>query len=181
MSQRRELLLGSGPLDVVVTLGTDHHPFARLVDWIDQWVADTPGATAIVQHGTAPAPRHAEGHALLDPAAIPALMARAGVVVGHAGPGTVLDARSAGRLPVIVPRLARLGEVVDDHQVTFSRWMHDRGQAICVTDEFDLRTRIAEALAEPAAYAVASGTEAPPPAVTLFGDLVDGMLSGRAR
>lgn len=175
------LLTGTGPVDVVVTLGTDHHPFARLVDWIDGWVADTAGATAVIQHGTAPAPRHAEGHAVLDPAAIPALMGRARVVVGHAGPGTVLDARGAGHVPIVVPRRARLGEVVDDHQVTFGRWMHERGQAVCVEDEAALRDRITAALADPAAFAVAVGDGTPPAAVTLFGDLVDGMLRGRVR
>lgn len=164
------------PLHVVVTLGTDHHPFARLVGWVDAWAADHPGQRCVVQHGTAPPPAHAEGHRMLDPADIPGLMGGARIVVGHAGPGTVLDARSAGRLPVIVPRLAALGEVVDDHQVTFGRWMAERGQALCVEDEEALRAHLDAALADPDRYAVAVDDAAPPPAVTLFGDLVDGVL-----
>ncbi|HXH58064.1 glycosyltransferase [Iamia sp.] len=168
---------GTGPLDVVVTLGTDHHPFTRLVEWVDRWAADHPGSVCVIQHGTAPAPRHAEGHAVLDPAVIPALMARARVVVGHAGPGTVLDARGAGRLPVIVPRRGHRGEVVDDHQVSFGRWMDDRGQAVCVTEEADLRRHIDAAVADPTAYVTTAGTDRPPAAVTLFGDLVDGLLA----
>lgn len=163
-------------LHCVVTLGTDHHPFARLVGWVDGWAADHPDAPCLVQHGTAPAPRHAEGHAVLDPADIGGLMARARIVVGHAGPGTVLDARGAGRLPVIVPRLAAHGEVVDDHQVTFGRWMHARGQALCVEDEAALRAHLDAALVDPAPYAIAVDDDQPPAAVTLFGDLVDGLL-----
>lgn len=165
------------PLHLVVTLGTDHHPFARLVDWVDGWAADHPEVLCIVQHGTAPAPRHAEGHAMLDPADIPGLMGRARIVVGHAGPGTLLDARTSGRLPVLVPRLARLGEVVDDHQVAFGRWMDTRGMALCVDSEPGLRTHLDAALADPAPYAVAVDDGRPPPAVTLFGDLVDGILT----
>ncbi len=168
---------GDGPVDVVVTLGTDHHPFARLVAWVDAWAAAHPGATCVVQHGTAPAPRHAEGHAFLDPALIPGLMARTRIVVGHAGPGTVLEARAAGRLPVIVPRRVALGEVVDDHQVTFGRWMETRGQALCVEDELGLHHHIDAAGADASAYAVAGAAGAPPPAVTLLGDLVDGILA----
>lgn len=166
-----------GPVAVVVTLGTDHHPFARLVGWVDRWAADHPGERCVVQHGTAPAPRHAEGHPVLDPADIPGLMARARIVVGHAGPGTVLDARSAGRLPVIVPRRAHLGEVVDDHQVTFGAWMHDRGQAICVEDEDALRRHLDAAQDDPDRYATDVADAGPPPAVVLFGDLVDGILA----
>jgi UDP-N-acetylglucosamine transferase subunit ALG13 len=165
------------PLHLVVTLGTDHHPFARLVDWVDRWAGEHPELRCVVQHGTAPAPRHAEGHAMLDPAAIPDLMGRAAVVVGHAGPGTVLDARAAGRLPVVIPRLARHGEVVDDHQVTFGRWMDVRGMARCVDDEAGLRVHLDAALADPAAYTVAVDDRAPAPAVTLFADLVDGILT----
>lgn len=165
------------PLHVLVTLGTDHHPFRRLVEWVDRWAEENPDAPCVVQHGTAPAPRHAEGHPVLDPATIPDLAARCRVFVGHAGPGTVLDARTAGRLPVVVPRLARHGEVVDDHQVTFGRWMDERGLAICVEDEAALRHHLDAALADPAPYTVAIDTDAPPPAVTLFGDLVDGLLT----
>jgi UDP-N-acetylglucosamine transferase subunit ALG13 len=165
------------PLHLVVTLGTDHHPFGRLVGWVDRWAAEHPDLRCVVQHGTAPAPTHAEGHAMLDPADIPGLMGRAAVVVGHAGPGTVLDARTSGRLPVVVPRLAKLGEVVDDHQVAFGRWMDERGMAICVEHEDALRTHLDAAQADPTPYAVAVDTGHPPPAVTLFGDLVDGILT----
>ncbi len=162
---------------MVVTLGTDHHPFARLVEWVDAWAGEHPDLRCVVQHGTAAAPRHAEGHEMLDPVDIPGLMAEARLVVGHAGPGTVLDARSAGRLPVVVPRLARLGEVVDDHQVTFGAWMDERGMAICVGDEGSLRVHLDGARTDPARYVVAADDGTPPPAVTLFGDLVDGILT----
>ncbi|WCO68560.1 glycosyltransferase [Iamia majanohamensis] len=170
-------LTGDEPVDVVVTLGTDHHPFARLVAWVDAWAGAHPDRTCVVQHGTAPPPTHAEGHAVLDPAVIPGLMARARVVVGHAGPGTVLDARAAGRLPVVVPRLAAQGEVVDDHQVTFGRWMAARGQALCVEDEDALHRHLDAAVADPGAYAVERADGAPPAAVTLLGDLIDGVLA----
>lgn len=165
------------PLHVVVTLGTDHHPFARLVDWVDTWAGEHPARRCVIQHGTAPAPRHAEGHAMLDPADIPGLMARARIVVGHAGPGTLLDARAAGRLPVLVPRRARLGEVVDDHQVTFGRWMDGRGLARCAEDEPAVRHHLDAALDDAAPYEVVVDGSAPPPAVILFGDLVDGLLA----
>lgn len=177
MSPDDTLLRGDGPLAVVVTLGTDHHPFARLVAWVDDWAAAHPEAACLIQYGTAPPPGHAEGHPVLDPTDIPGLMARARVVVGHAGPGTILDARGAGRLPVIVPRRAVDGEVVDDHQVAFGRWMDQRGQAVCVETAADLHRHLDAAGANPVAYAIARDDCTPPPAVTLLGDLIDGMLT----
>jgi UDP-N-acetylglucosamine transferase subunit ALG13 len=168
---------GVGPADVLVMLGTDHHPFTRLVEWVDRWSADHPESVCVIQYGTAAPPRHAEGHPFLDPVMIPRLMGNARAVVGHAGPGTLLDARLAGRLPILVPRLARNGEVVDDHQVTFGRWMHDRHKAVCVEDEGSLRSRIDEAVADPQSFVVPTGPDHVPPAVTLLGDLVDGMLT----
>ena len=47
---------------VFVTVGTDVHPFARIVEWIDRWL-DGPGAGSrvLIQHGTSPAPTRAEG------------------------------------------------------------------------------------------------------------------------
>ncbi|NLV54310.1 MAG: hypothetical protein GXY13_01720 [Acidimicrobiales bacterium] len=166
-----------GPVHVVVTLGTDHHPFTRLVEWVDRWAGEHADQPCVIQYGTAPAPVHAEGHAVLDPTGIHDLMGRARLVVGHAGPGTILDARAAGRMPVIVPRLGHLGEVVDDHQVAFGRWMAERGQAICVEDEGALRDHLDAARADPERYATTAPDDRVPPAVSLLGDLIDGVLT----
>ncbi|CAN5663225.1 N/A [soil metagenome] len=163
--------------DVVVALGTDHHPFARLVEWVDHWAEAHPDRRCTIQHGSAPPPTHAEGHPVLDPAIIPQLLEACGVALGHAGPGTLLDARAAGHRPILVARRAHLGEVVDNHPVTFGRWMPNRGQAVCVDTEAELHARIDDALARPEAHAIASGPVAAPPAVVLLGDLVDGMMT----
>jgi len=45
---------------VLVTVGTDHHPFDRLVGWIDRWAP--PGRVRlVVQYGTAVPPRGLSG------------------------------------------------------------------------------------------------------------------------
>ncbi len=159
-----------------MTLGTDHHPFGRLVTWVDAWAAAHPGTRCVVQHGPAPAPSHAEGHTFVAFDDLRRLLAEATVVVGHAGPGTVVDARAVGRLPVIVPRLAAHGEVVDDHQLAFGRWMHERGRAVLVEDEGALHARIDEALASPSAYAVDQADPAAEEAVRRVGELIDGLF-----
>lgn len=166
----------SPPAEVVVTLGTDHHPFGRLVTWVDHWAAAHPEARCVIQHGTAPAPNHAEGRTLVPFDDLRRLLAEATVVVGHAGPGTVVDALAVGRLPVIVPRLAAHGEVVDDHQVAFARWMHERGRAVLVEDEAALHTRIDDALASPGAFFIGQADPAADEAVRRVGALIDGLF-----
>jgi UDP-N-acetylglucosamine transferase subunit ALG13 len=55
-------------------------------------------------------------------------------VVCHAGIGSVAVALAHGRRPIIVPRLHRFGEAVDDHQVFFARRLEAAGLATVVED-----------------------------------------------
>jgi UDP-N-acetylglucosamine transferase subunit ALG13 len=164
------------PARVVVFLGTDHHPFARLVGWVDAWAAAHPDVPCFIQHGPAPAPRHARGAPYADVGDLRAAVAAADVIVGHAGPGTIMDALEAGRVPIVVPRLARYGEVVDDHQVAFGRLMDERERAVCVEDEAALGAAIDKALAQPEVVAAPSPVQAQA-TITLIGDLIDGLLA----
>jgi UDP-N-acetylglucosamine transferase subunit ALG13 len=161
---------------VVVFLGTDHHPFTRLVEWVDRWAGAHRDIPCFIQHGPAPPPRHASGSAYVGVDELRSTVATADVIVGHAGPGTIIDALEAGRVPVVLPRLARFGEVVDDHQVAFGRLMHQRGRAVCVEDEHALGRAIEEALSNPGAVAPPSPHEARA-TITLVGDLIDGLLA----
>ncbi|MGH8974585.1 MAG: glycosyltransferase, partial [Acidimicrobiia bacterium] len=47
---------------VFVTVGTDHHPFDRLVAWADAWMAvgRNEGAPCLIQSGTSAPPVHME-------------------------------------------------------------------------------------------------------------------------
>ncbi len=104
---------------VLALAGTDHHPFARLVEWMDAAAARRPDVRFVVQHGAGPAPRVAEGHGFLAHDHLSRLVQEADAVVCHGGPGTIMDARAAGHVPLCVPRDPRLGEHVDDHQQRF--------------------------------------------------------------
>jgi UDP-N-acetylglucosamine transferase subunit ALG13 len=112
---------------LLVTVGTDHHPFDRLVQWVDGWLA-TPGGCAtglhcLMQTGTwvPPTGSAAGWQDYLEFEVLQAAMRDAAAVVCHGGPGTILGARHMGTVPIVVPRRRRLGEHVDDHQVAFSR------------------------------------------------------------
>jgi UDP-N-acetylglucosamine transferase subunit ALG13 len=136
---------------LVVTVGTDHHPFHRLMRWIDDLVARgvLPGHQALVQFGSSHRPGNAGVQALIPRPELLAMMAQADVVVGHGGPGTIMDARSVGRRPIVVPRLARHGEVVDDHQVTFSRRLAESDKIVLAEDIETFVAAVQRGLAEP--------------------------------
>lgn len=138
------------PVQVVVSLGTDHHKFDRLVDWIDIWLerSDSP-PSCLVQYGASRPPRHAEGIARMPRKELLELYAQAAVVIVQGGPGSILDAREVGQLPIAVPRKPELHEVVDGHQLAFSEVMARHGNAILVSTREDMVAAIDNAMLHP--------------------------------
>lgn len=143
---------------VFVTVGTDHHPFTRLIDWMDRWAAERDDVQLIVQHGAARPSRHGVSHELLGGEEIAAQYAAADLVVSQVGPGTIADANRAGHRPIVVPRDPCLGEVIDDHQVAFGDFMTARGRCVSV------HTR--EGLVEALEVRLAAPTDPDPPTHT---------------
>lgn len=105
---------------VVALTGTDHHPFDRMVEWIDEAALRHRDTDFVVQYGAARAPQLAAGYDYLAHDHLQELLEQATVVVCHGGPGTVTEARDAGHVPLCMPRDPRLGEHVDDHQQRFA-------------------------------------------------------------
>jgi UDP-N-acetylglucosamine transferase subunit ALG13 len=171
---------GSEPRFLFVTVGTDHHPFDRLVKWVDAWLATPEGENVecIVQYGTSTAPVRASGHEYLEFQEIRALMGRAGAVVSHGGPGTIMLARAFGRRPIVVPREHDLGEHVDNHQLAFSRRMAAEGMILLAETEEVFRQRVASGLAEQQ-HAETSLTAPAAAAIARFEELLDQRLARR--
>jgi UDP-N-acetylglucosamine transferase subunit ALG13 len=163
---------------VFVSVGTDHHPFDRLVQWVDAWLPD--GVQCVVQHGTSAPPRRAEGEAYLDHAALTALLDEAAVVVCHGGPTTIPESRRHGRRPIVVPRSPALGEHVDDHQLRFCARMEAKGLISTAADEDAFRALMDRALESPDDFAVVAQGGDVAESVARFGDLVAGLLARKA-
>lgn len=133
---------------VFVSVGTDHHPFQRAVDWSDA-IARRHGSDVhvVVQHGHSAVPSLAEGHDFLSYALLTTLMAEADVVVTHGGPGTIMDARASGHTPVCLARDPALGEHVDAHQQRFVAVIAETGAVIEVRTEEEFH-RVVDAVLE---------------------------------
>jgi UDP-N-acetylglucosamine transferase subunit ALG13 len=92
-----------------------------------------------------PPPGAVEAHAFMEFPQVIESMESAEAVVCHAGAGSILCALRAGHTPVVVPRLKRFQETVDDHQVEFSRALAAEGKVIAVEDLNRLQAAVASA------------------------------------
>ena len=134
---------------VLALAGTDHHPFDRLVTWVDAAAARHPDVRFLVQHGsTTRPPVLAEGVEFFTHERLVALLSEATAVISHGGPGTIMDAREAGHVPLCVPRDPGLGEHVDGHQQRFAAMVGKAGVVHNVGTLEAFHDRLEQALAQ---------------------------------
>lgn len=113
--------------NVVVTVGTiAPYGFRRL---LERLVAVLPAQSEVLwQTGeTDTSGLGIEGRRLVPADELGEAMAKADVVIGHAGTGTALTAFECGICPVLVPRRRVYGEHIDDHQVATAQALQRRG------------------------------------------------------
>lgn len=144
----------SSPTELMVAVGTDHHPFDRLVTWVDEWAASRAELSVIVQRGTSITPRHCPSVEVMPHPELCERFARSTVVISHGGPSTVMDARMAGRLPIVVARNPAFGEHVDDHQQRFAQHLRRHGLARIADDRDQLFRLLEEATEFPDRFSV---------------------------
>jgi len=126
---------------IFVTVGTNEARFDRLLEALEGLPAD---AELFVQHG--PSPIRPAGATCTDYVSFEEMaerMSQAETVVTHAGVGSVLTALLNGTRPIVVPRLVRYGEAVDDHQLEFARRASEAGFVTLVEDTDTLVAAIA--------------------------------------
>jgi UDP-N-acetylglucosamine transferase subunit ALG13 len=163
----------------LVIAGTDHHPFDRLISWTNEWLGQHPETASgfFVQWGSTSARPACPGAGFLEVGELADLLDQADVIVCHGGPSTIAEARARGRMPIVVPRLASLGEHVDDHQTQFCERFAALGRIALAHTLPDFTRLLAEAAAEPARFrATSSGSEADQ-AVAYLGGLVEELVS----
>lgn len=134
---------------IFVTVGTEKYPFERVVAEVDRLA----GAGAfgdrevLIQTGsTALVPQHARHQPRLSYGEMVETVARAEVVVAHGGAGSFMLCRQQATPLIAVPRLHRLGENLDDHQVLFCRRLDQLGLLTAVEDVVGLEAAIRDAL-----------------------------------
>ncbi len=121
---------------IVFTLGTIFFPFDRAVDWLhellEQEIIVEP---VLLQHGATSTAKL--NHPLLTSVAsltrkeMYESVKQASLIISHAGQGSTRMLAESGACFVLLPRLKRYGEHVDDHQFYFARTVEKFGIHYC--------------------------------------------------
>ena len=123
---------------IFVTVGTDQ-PFDRMMKIIDQWAFENHRNDVYAQIGKGGwQPSHMKFSEFLEPPRFKEYFAKAGVVVAHAGMGTILSALHYGKPILVMPKRASLGEQRNEHQLATARRMMELGNVEVAFNEQEL-------------------------------------------
>ena len=114
---------------IFVTIGSSHFGFARLIAEVDRLAGVGMLSDVVAQIGqTDYEPRHCFWQRFLTPAEVQTNMQKADFVICHAGCGTIEEGLHLCKKMIVVPRLGRLEEAPDDHQLEIARLLaaHNR-------------------------------------------------------
>jgi len=128
---------------IFVTVGTQF-PFDRLVRAVD----DAAGRGAVTQELYAQIgvggyrPRNMEWVETLERDAYVRMVGQAEALVAHAGTGTILDALAARKPVLVLPRLRKYREAVNDHQAAMARKFASLGYVLMAADASEITDKI---------------------------------------
>lgn len=131
---------------IFVTLGSQKFQFNRLLKKIDALIANgTITEPVFAQIGASDyIPRHYDYQPFLDRETFAEWMSRCDIVITHGGTGAIISAVKRGRKVIAVPRLAKYGEHVDDHQLQLIRQFDELNLISRCDDVEDLGASLSE-------------------------------------
>ena len=130
-----------------VSLGNALQPFSRLLEAVVKHRQLLP-SPVIIQHGYTKFQR-LEGFffvKLLPMNMFEKIIADADLIIAHCGAGTLINAVSNGKMPVVMPRRKKYGEMVDDHQVELAQLFAKQEKLVLAMEPDDLPRAIDKAL-----------------------------------
>ena len=123
---------------IFVTVGAQMS-FERLISAVDAWAKTRGRNDVFAQIGpTDNEPAHIEWARFLEPAAFRRHVQEADAIVAHAGMGSILTALEHGKPILVMPRLGRLRETRNDHQVATAERFRDMGRVVVAMNEQEL-------------------------------------------
>ncbi len=124
---------------IFVTIGSSHFGFDRLIAEVDRLAGVGVLPDVVAQIGqTQYEPRHCFAQRFLTPAEIRAHMEQADFVICHAGCGTLEEGLHLRKKMIVVPRLGRLEEAPDDHQLEIARLLGAHNRILLVHEVQEL-------------------------------------------
>lgn len=131
---------------ILVTVGTQKFQMDRLLQEVDRIAQrGIPGETFFVQSGHSTyVLEHCEYAAFLKKEEMEEKIDRCSILLCHAGVGSILRGLKQRKKVIVVPRMQKFGEHVDDHQVEIAETFAKAGYIKYVEDVSALAAAIEE-------------------------------------
>ncbi|QQR93165.1 MAG: glycosyltransferase [Candidatus Iainarchaeum archaeon] len=129
---------------IFVSVGTHPQPFTRLLSEVVRLVENiTIKEEVIIQRGTTPFTHSKiKSQSFYSIEEFEKLLAKCDLFITHAGEGNIGTAMKLGKKCIIVPRLARVGEHTNDHQLELAQASQENGFGMVVQDVAQLGNAI---------------------------------------
>ncbi len=125
-------------MKIFVTVGTQEQPFSRLFEMIEK--VDFP-ATYVMQTGTVDYCNNKyKTSAYIEDFAKE--ISEADIIITHGGVGSILTSLKANKKVIVVPRLAKYGEHVNDHQIEITAEYVNKGLILMAQTVEELNTAL---------------------------------------
>jgi len=132
---------------IFVTVGTWRAGYDRLVEAVDELLSRGVIAEEVIaQIGNGSyKPKYMTAVDFCSPSEFGNLIARAWLVISHAGMGTIIETVQLLKPLIAVPRRRSLGEVDNDHQFTTAKQLENEGKILLAYEVSDLPAKLEEA------------------------------------
>lgn len=120
---------------ILITLGTNDKSFVRLLEEVQRLVDEKKITDRIVVQAGVTQFRSADMEImdLIPFAEFDALVSQCDLLITHGGVGSIITGLNKGKTVIAVPRLAKYGEHVNDHQLQIIENFHKEGHIIGLT------------------------------------------------
>lgn len=136
-----------------ITVGNATQPFDRLLE-AAALITEILPKPVVVQRGVSRVGHPAwDSRDFVTMQVFDELVRRADLLIMHCGAGSVIHAVRARRRPIVIPRRARCGEIVDDHQVEFAEALDKAGYILLAREAADIPGLVGKALNGDSAHA----------------------------
>lgn len=124
---------------IFVTVGTHEQPFDRLLKKVDSLKKNgLRDEEVVIQTGFSNyVPENCEYEKFFGHDEMKDYVRKARIVITHGGPSSFIMPLQIGKIPIVVPRMEKYNEHVNNHQVDFVNQVADRQKNIIVVDDMN--------------------------------------------
>ncbi|MEM5792880.1 MAG: PssE/Cps14G family polysaccharide biosynthesis glycosyltransferase [Candidatus Aenigmatarchaeota archaeon] len=129
---------------IFVTVGSNEHQFNRLLEEIDKLAGSSKlNDKIIAQIGNSTyIPKNIEYFKFKPYNEIEKIVEESRIIISHAGAGSIMLALEKNKPLIVVPRMKKYGEHINDHQIEITRELEKQKKLIGVYDISKLESAI---------------------------------------